>query len=83
MLRRRRVHRALCDLGELLVGLLLFVERLLEQLGRVCIAELVGERSGSAIGGHLVMFDALGCRDESGIKYLVIAFGAKNGTPPL
>src|SRR5437588_12728118 len=57
-------------LGQLLVGLTLFVKSLLQQLGGFFITQKPRIRADTAIAGHLVMFHFLSCRDETRIKNL-------------
>src|SRR5205085_3243917 len=60
-------HAAGRDLRQQLVGVALLVQRLVEELTRVREIELVGERAGRAVGGDLVVLDALRRRDERGV----------------
>src|SRR4030095_12804175 len=56
------------DGGELFVGSRLFVQRLLEQLRDLGVAEVLGEGPGGAVGGNLVVLDALGGANEGGVN---------------
>src|SRR5438128_2405506 len=57
-------HAASRDLRQQLVGVALLVESLVEQVLRIAEIELVGERTRRAVGGDLVMLDALRRRDQ-------------------
>src|SRR3954465_538098 len=61
-----------------MICLLLFFERLLEELGRVGVAKTLGKRSGRAIGSDFVVLNTLGCGDEGRIENIGVAIGAEN-----
>src|SRR5512145_834755 len=69
VLRGLAAHDALGDLGEVLVGLLLLLESLLEQLGGFLLAEHLGHGAGRAVGRDLVVLDLLGGGDEAGVEH--------------
>src|SRR3954465_5736717 len=60
-------HAASGDLGEKLVGHLLFVEALAEPLGRIGEIQMVGECQDRSVGCDLVVLDTLGRRDQRGV----------------
>ena len=59
--------RGFCQFGQLPVGLFLFVEGLLEQLGDFLVAEMKGEGARGAVAGDFVVLDALRGADQPGI----------------
>src|SRR5688500_11422142 len=69
-LRRLDVDRALGDRAELLVGPLLFVQRLGEQIGGFLVAQQLRERHRRAVAGDLVVLDLLEAHDQTRIEHL-------------
>src|SRR5262245_23470896 len=67
--RRLQIHDSCSDVGEPFVGLGLFVEGLLEEVGGVVIPQKFGVSPCAAIGGNLVMLDPLGRTDETGVYH--------------
>src|SRR3546814_17749332 len=67
---RLAVHRALGELGEEHVGLLLLLQGLVKQLGGLVHAELLRPRLEGAVAGDLVMLDGLGNGDQHGVEHL-------------
>src|SRR5947209_12269061 len=53
------VDRALGELGQLLVRVPLLVERLLQELRRLLLAEVLGPGADATLAGHLVVLDPL------------------------
>src|SRR5690348_4416865 len=77
---RRLVHAGLHpaaggDLRQERVGLAFLVERLVEQVLRVAVAELVGERLRGAVARDLVVLDALCCGDQRCVLGRGVALG--------
>src|ERR1700751_4368301 len=71
-LRRAQVDLALGDVGELLVGRLLFLEVLIQQVGDVVAAEPLRPRDQRAVAGDLIMLDRLRGGDDRGVEHLVV-----------
>src|SRR3546814_2055107 len=67
---RLAVHRALGELGEEHVGLLLLLQGLVKQLGGLVHAELLRPRLEGAVAGDPVMLDGLGSGDQPGVEHL-------------
>src|SRR4051812_39016315 len=63
-----------------MVRLFFFFERLLEELGRIIVAEALGEGASRAVRRDLVVLNALGSGDERSIEHIRITIGAENGT---
>ena len=63
------LHR---NLGQLFVRGFLFVERLLEDLLGLAVAEQFGEGAGAAVAGDFVVLDALGGGNEGGIADVIV-----------
>ena len=61
---RDHIHGRLSDLGQFVVGRVLFFQRLLQHLGDLFVAELLRKGPDGTIAGNLVVFDALGGGDE-------------------
>src|SRR5204863_362317 len=65
--QRLAIDLRLGDVSQLLVGGLLLVEGLAEQILRLVVAEHLGKVGKRAVGGNLVMLGALPAGDERGI----------------
>jgi hypothetical protein len=70
--RVRRVSRTLIDAAfgqrrQLLVGRLLFIERLLQERGGLGVTHRLRPRDERAVSGHLVVFRALSRGDQAGV----------------
>src|SRR6478735_5370273 len=71
-LRGLLVDAALRDVGELLVRGLLFVEILLQQVGRAVVLHRPRPGDQRAVGGDLVVLGALRRRDQHRVHRLVV-----------
>src|SRR5262249_50833175 len=71
-----RIHDALGNLGELVIGFLLFLERFLEQVDDGVEFEQARVRNGRAVGGNLVVLHSLGCTDDRRVTQpiVIVAF---------
>jgi hypothetical protein len=65
---RLQVDRRLGELRQQLVSVPLFVERRLQQVCLVRVAQLARIGPGATVTGHLVMLDVLRCRDQPGVE---------------
>ena len=73
-----QVDHALGDVRKLLVGVLLLVERLFQQVGGVVAAELLRPRHQRAVPRDLVVLDFIGGGDQAGILDGVLGAGAQD-----
>src|SRR5690606_1824056 len=62
------ICRSICQGRQILVGLRLFLQRLIEQLHDVLLAKDLSPALQRAVAGDLVVLDSLGGRDQTGIK---------------
>src|SRR5579884_453343 len=57
------------QLGQLLVGLLLLVQRFLQETDRLVEAQLLGPGAGGAVARDLVVLDLLRSGDQAGVQH--------------
>src|SRR3981189_2112007 len=68
--RRGDVHRRFRELGQALVGLLLFLQGRIQQRNRIPHTELLGPLFQRAVAGDFVVLDGFRCGNPAGIPRL-------------